>query len=661
MEQTNIKSGISFTNGYLESNHENYEFKTPQDAPIFRPTNEEFELGPLNYINKIRPYAEKYGICKIIPPNCFQPPFTLDVDNFKFTPRIQRLNELEAQTRVRLSFLEHLIKYWELQSHQIKIPSIDKKILDLYQLHKVVKQEGGFEVCVKDRKWSIVAAKMGFNCTPQNKGSISFLLRHHYEKILFPYDLFSNAVTHEDTSLNESNSEEIKIENHEIINQEKNGDLKMQTDEEIKLTNSDDIKLENNSSNDKPENDKLENSSTAEDTSADKPIARRTSSRRLQGQSLCNVKIENNKELSRLMVYGPGPKMPGFSLNDKNEIVEDNQNSFDSGIPVCIQCGDTNNQFQMVTCSTCENNFHIKCLIPPLNDVPKTIWNCCRCIAMLVQKTKSYIQEFGFAQSQRTYSLTEFGEISDQFKSDYFHMPCNSVPSELAEKEFWRLISSFDDFVAVEYGADLHTNDYGSGFPTRKFFSSKKLLPADLEYVDHPWNLNNLPVLEGSVFKYINQDISGVIVPWMYVGMCFSCFCWHNEDHWSYSINYLHWGDTKTWYGVPGSEADKFESAMKSVAPELFKSQPDLLHQLVTICNPNVLQNYGVPIYTTNQHAGEFVITFPRAYHAGFNQGLNFAEAVNFAPADWLKIGRNCMDNYSSLQRYPVFSPQKKK
>ncbi len=38
------------------------------------------------------------------------------------------------------------------------------------------------------------------------------------------------------------------------------------------------------------------------------------------------------------------------------------------------------------------------------------------------------------------------------------------------------------------------------------------------------------------------------------------------------------------------------------------------------------------------------MITFPRAYHAGFNQGYNFAEAVNFCPADWV-----C--HYSSLRQ----------
>lgn len=38
---------------------------------------------------------------------------------------------------------------------------------------------------------------------------------------------------------------------------------------------------------------------------------------------------------------------------------------------------------------------------------------------------------------------------------------------------------------------------------------------------------------------------------------------------------------------------------MKKLAPELFESQPDLLHQLVTIMNPNTLMAHGVPVCWT--------------------------------------------------------------
>lgn len=44
-------------------------------GPTFFPTVEEFEGNPLHYISKIRPVAEKYGICKIVPPRQWNPPF----------------------------------------------------------------------------------------------------------------------------------------------------------------------------------------------------------------------------------------------------------------------------------------------------------------------------------------------------------------------------------------------------------------------------------------------------------------------------------------------------------------------------------------------------------------------------------------------------------
>ncbi len=49
-------------------------------APTFYPTIEDMEGNPLDYVEKIRPQAEKYGICKISPPKGWNPPFC------KFSP-----------------------------------------------------------------------------------------------------------------------------------------------------------------------------------------------------------------------------------------------------------------------------------------------------------------------------------------------------------------------------------------------------------------------------------------------------------------------------------------------------------------------------------------------------------------------------------------------
>lgn len=317
---------------------------------------------------------------------------------------------------------------------------------------------------------------------------------------------------------------------------------------------------------------------------------------------------------------------------------------------ICLNCNRGDVEEAMLLCDGCDDSYHTFCLIPPINDIPKGDWRCPKCVCEEVKKPS---EAFGFEQASREYTVQQFGEMADAFKANYFNMPVHKVPTELVEKEFWRITSSIDEDVCVEYAADLHTIEIGSGFPTK---NSPNLMGDDLMYAESGWNLNNFPILEESILAYINADISGMKVPWIYLGMCFATFCWHNEDHWSYSVNYMHWGEPKTWYGVPGSSAETLESAMKRQAPELFQSQPDLLHQLVTIMNPNLLMAEGVPVYRTDQHAGEFVITFPRAYHAGFNQGYNLAEAVNFCPADWVKMGRECVEHYSTLRRFCVFS-----
>uniref|UniRef100_A0A8D3B8P7 [histone H3]-trimethyl-L-lysine(4) demethylase n=1 Tax=Scophthalmus maximus TaxID=52904 RepID=A0A8D3B8P7_SCOMX len=517
------------------------EFVPPPECPVFEPSWEDFS-DPLGFINKIRPIAEKTGICKIRPPEDWQPPFACDVRNFRFTPRVQRLNELEALTRVRLNFLDQIAKFWELQGSKIRFPHMERKVLDLYQLSKIVSTEGGFETVCKEKRWSKVASRMGF---PSGKGTGS-LLRSHYERILYPYELFQSGAT---------------------------------------LT--------------------------------------------VSGAycSLCKLHV----------VAAQSEKSCNWC-----EIID---------LYLCLVCGRGDEEDRLLLCDGCDDSYHTFCLIPPLQDVPKGDWRCPKCVAEECSKPR---EAFGFEQAVREYSLQSFGEMADHFKSDYFNMPVHMVPTELVEKEFWRLVSSIEEDVIVEYGADISSKEVGSGFPVRD--GKRRLLGDEEEYANSGWNLNNMPVLEQSVLTHINVDISGMKVPWLYVGMCFSSFCWHIEDHWSYSINFLHWGEPKTWYGVPASAAEQLEAVMKKLAPELFDSQPDLLHQLVTIMNPNVLMEHGVPVYRTNQCAGEFVVTFPRAYHSGFNQGYNFAEAVNFCTADWLPMGRQCVAHYRRLHRYCVFS-----
>ncbi|XP_028980169.2 lysine-specific demethylase 5B-B isoform X2 [Esox lucius] len=629
------------------------EFKPPPECPVFEPSWEEF-ADPFAFINKIRPIAEKTGICKVRPPPDWQPPFACDVDKLHFTPRIQRLNELEAQTRVKLNFLDKIAKFWELQGYSLKIPHVERKILDLYQLNKNVADEGGFDIVCRDRRWTAIALKMGF--APGK--AVGSHLRSHYERILYPYNLFQSGA-----NLTPELASKLMrlVSSSELDTFEQKPTLLADTsDKEYKphdlAERQQFVQPAESCCNSarRAKRMRTESNCVKTEVGAEPCENNRPNLRRRMGSFV--AKPEPEKEIPILVKEEPIEPM---SETEKSKSRYKKKTGLDVPPPavsvvdlyVCLVCGSGSDEDRLLLCDGCDDSYHTFCLIPPLNDIPKGDWRCPKCLAQECSKPP---EAFGFEQAYSDYSLRAFGDMADSFKSDYFNMPVHMVPTELVEKEFWRLVSTIEEDVTVEYGADIASKEFGSGFPIRN--GRFKVAEKDEKYLKCGWNLNNMAMMEPSVLTHVTADICGMTLPWLYVGMCFSSFCWHIEDHWSYSINYLHWGEPKTWYGAPGFAAEQLEAVMKKLTPELFKVQPDLLHQLVTIMNPNTLMSYGVPIYRTNQCAGEFVITFPRAYHSGFNQGFNFAEAVNFCTVDWMPLGRQCVEHYRLLHRYCVFS-----
>jgi [histone H3]-trimethyl-L-lysine4 demethylase len=536
---------------------------------------------------------------------------------------------MEGATRSTMSYLDKLAKFHRQQGTTLtRHPSLDKQPIDLYQLKKAVDSRGGFKEVCNMKRWADIGRELGYGGI-KNITSVSTALKNAFQKYLLPYEMYLEKAKPEflrEMGLTPSPQQERKIESSSPLGMRR---TLLEQIESAEAMDEDEIKTE---SEDMPPNGLKRAFDESSTTSEDKEPVRRESKRLKKG----TIPLKTLADIAAPMVVGSNmaqhahkPSRMGASPSKKP-----GEN--------CEVCGRGDNALSMLLCDGCDTGYHTFCLDPPLKAIPKYDWYCAQCLVGT--------NEFGFEEGEE-YSLQQFREKADSFREEYISKNLNgvSVSEEQVEEEFWRMVSNVQETVEVDYGADIHSTTHGSGFPT------VETNPTD-PYATDPWNLNVLPLDNQSLFRHIKSDVSGMTVPWLYVGMMFSTFCWHNEDHYCYSINYQHFGATKTWYGIPGSDSAKFEAAMRNAVPDLFETQPDLLFQLVTMLSPGLLKEEGVQVYAVDQRPNQFVITFPQAYHAGFNHGFNMNEAVNFAPSDWEEYGRECVQRYSEYKKPPVFS-----
>lgn len=218
--------------------------------------------------------------------------------------------------------------------------------------------------------------------------------------------------------------------------------------------------------------------------------------------------------------------------------------------------------------------------------------------------------------------------------------------TRLLEQTYWDIVErSSNDEVIVNYANDIDTEKVGSAFGK---WAGR-------------WDMTKLSSEPQSALSDLGYSVEGLTHPWLYFGALFATFCWHTEDHFLCSMNYMHTGASKTWYGVPGSGVRKFEEIMQNIFPERFSEDRDILHHLVTVAPPSLLTSRGLKVVHTVQSAGEYVVTFSKAYHCGFSHGWNCSEAVNFATLDWLPAGLDAVRRYAQGpgKRPAVFSHDK--
>ncbi|XP_072525986.1 lysine-specific demethylase 4C isoform X3 [Salminus brasiliensis] len=213
---------------------------------------------------------------------------------------------------------------------------------------------------------------------------------------------------------------------------------------------------------------------------------------------------------------------------------------------------------------------------------------------------------------KKSLSVQEFRRLAN---SDTYCTP-RYLNYEDLERKYWKNLT----FVPPIYGADVSGTLYDEGV--------------------EEWNIGHL----NSILDVIEEDcgvsIQGVNTPYLYFGMWKTSFSWHTEDMDLYSINYLHFGEPKSWYAIPPEHGKRLERLATGFFPNSFKGCEAFLRHKMTLISPSVLKKYGIPFDRITQEAGEFMITFPYGYHAGFNHGFNCAESTNFASVRWINYGK---------------------
>lgn len=226
-------------------------------------------------------------------------------------------------------------------------------------------------------------------------------------------------------------------------------------------------------------------------------------------------------------------------------------------------------------------------------------------------------------------TVSDFRTLADEYRKRHVGIEFDDDHSDescdMLARKFWRRLGPTME--PATYGADmegtLFKDSEACGWNVDRLESCLSLLRADAKDGD-----------EDKIFH-----VPGVTSAYLYFGMWASAFAAHTEDMNLLSINYLHAGSPKYWYAVAQEDSKRFESLARSHFSSAASECHEFLRHKCFLLSPAILRKAGIKFTTCVQRPGDAIITFPGAYHFGFNTGFNIAESTNFAVPEWIPLG----------------------
>ena len=153
----------------------------------------------------IKEEAQKFGICKIVPPSNWKPSWSIDSRNFMFDTRIQNVHQL--QERGEFLFWKRLKKSLAKRGTPLKVvPRLDGKQLNLFALYRYVMRVGGHEKMSSPQDlWPQVADELKVSPELTDR---AVLLRKMYNTYLAEFEREEKQNMHQETTVGEMEAAE---------------------------------------------------------------------------------------------------------------------------------------------------------------------------------------------------------------------------------------------------------------------------------------------------------------------------------------------------------------------------------------------------------------------------------------------------------------------